>query len=64
MNVDLAGQLLGGNVLGVTADASVCEEIAKATGRGGSPCGYRKMKCGQAIPIPLPGRAFRADGEP
>ena len=29
LNVDLAGQLLGGNVLGVTADASVCEEIAK-----------------------------------
>ena len=27
MNVDLAGQLIGGNVLGITADASVCEAI-------------------------------------
>ena len=27
LNVDLAGQLLGGNVLGVTADPSVCTEL-------------------------------------
>ena len=27
LNVDLAGQLLGGNVLGVTADPSVCAEL-------------------------------------
>ena len=27
LNVDLAGQLIGGNVLGITADASVCEAI-------------------------------------
>ena len=27
LNVDLAGQLLGGNVLGVTADPTVCAEL-------------------------------------
>ena len=39
MNVDLAGQLVGGNVLGVTGEASVCDlllKIAKETGIGAS----------------------------
>ena len=27
MNVDLAGQLIGGNVLGVTGEASVCDKL-------------------------------------
>lgn len=39
MNVDLAGQLIGGNVLGVTGEASVCDkllEIADGTGIGAS----------------------------
>ena len=39
MNVDLAGQLIGGNVLGVTGEASVCDkllEIADGAGIGAS----------------------------
>lgn len=41
MNVDLAGQLIGGNVLGVTGEASVCDkllEIADGAGIGASVC--------------------------
>ena len=37
MNVDLAGQLVGGNVIGVTADPSVCAMLtylARETGIG------------------------------
>lgn len=39
MNVDLAGQLIGGNVLGVTGEASVCDkllEIVDGAGIGAS----------------------------
>ena len=39
MNVDLAGQLIGGNVLGVTGEASVCDlllKMAEKTGIGAS----------------------------
>ena len=35
MNVDLAGQLIGGNVLGVTGEASVCDKLLEiADGAG------------------------------
>lgn len=35
MNVDLAGQLIGGNVLGVTGEASVCEKLLEIAARSG-----------------------------
>lgn len=35
MNVDLAGQLIGGNVLGVTGEAFVCEKLLEIAARSG-----------------------------
>lgn len=35
MNVDLAGQLVGGNVLGVTGEASVCDKLLELAARAG-----------------------------
>lgn len=35
MNVDLAGQLVGGNVLGVTGEASICDKLLEIAARAG-----------------------------
>lgn len=35
MNVDLAGQLVGGNVLGVTGEASICDKLLAIAARAG-----------------------------
>ena len=35
MNVDLAGQLVGGNVLGVTGEASICDKLLRIAARAG-----------------------------
>ena len=35
MNVDLAGQLVGGNVLGVTGEASICDKLLQIAARAG-----------------------------
>ena len=63
MNVDLARQLIGGNVLGVTGEASVCDkllEIADGAGIGASV----KNQIWEVIPILLHGRNSGHDSEP
>ena len=58
MNVDLAGQLVGGTVIGVTGDPSICsmiEYMAHETGIGM----VTRNAIWAATPTPLPGTAYR-----
>lgn len=56
MNVDLAGQLVGGTVAGITGDASVCSILTyMAHGKSVSEC-QRRTRYGEVIPILLHGK--------
>ena len=57
MNVDLAGQLVGGTVAGVTGDASVCSILSYMAHEIGIGMSTKNQIWG-SIPILLHGKAF------
>ena len=49
MNVDLAGQLVGGNVIGVTGDSSICSMITYLAKRNRHWNDYKKPDLGKRL---------------